>query len=264
MNQTLIPDTLTHHVKADQGVSNLVTAVLSGVALHIFVFNRGEWDIGAPKIPVSLFGVQILLYLFLLFSDPQSSILTALWATTKLSSVVLAGVAASILVYRAFFHRLCRFPGPFGARLSMAYTAAMFTKHPDAFNYIQGLHRQHGDFVRTGVSGTPILASCYELLTSSGPTELSINHPDALNTIHSGQSQCTKGPWYSMLHPFISLFAIRDKAEHSRRRKPWELAFRARGMFTARSLQWNYLNNHSGAGLHAISEQVYYRSPLAD
>ena len=152
MNQTIIPHNLEYLAEADQGAANLITAGLSGVALHILIFSRGEWDIAAPKIPLALLGAQTVVYLLLLFSDPQASVWSALWGVTKISSCLVAGVGTSILVYRAFFHRLNRFPGPFGARLSMGYIAAMFMKHPDAFNYIQNLHQEHGDFVRIGMT----------------------------------------------------------------------------------------------------------------
>ncbi|KAJ5837014.1 benzoate 4-monooxygenase cytochrome P450 [Penicillium robsamsonii] len=194
---------------SNENFARLTTAFGAGIAAHLIIFRRGEWDVAATKIPVGLFILQICIFsYYLLVSGPSTSIYTALWLVGQITLGLIAGITVSILSYRAFFHRLNSFPGPFPARLSMWYVTSLYARNPDAFNTVRGLHQQYGDFVRTG------------------PTELSVNHPDALQAVHSGRSECTKGPWYSMLHPFISLFAIRDKAEHSRRRKPWELAFR--------------------------------------
>ncbi|KAJ5681310.1 benzoate 4-monooxygenase cytochrome P450 [Penicillium maclennaniae] len=194
---------------SNENFLRLMTAFVAGIAAHITIFRRGEWDVAATKIPVGLCLLQSCLFGYYLFvHDPSTPIYTALWLVGQITLGLLAGISVSILSYRAFFHRLNSFPGPFLARLSMWYVTSLYARNPDAFNTVRGLHQHYGDFVRTG------------------PTELSVNHPEALHAVHSGRSECTKGPWYSMLHPFISLFAIRDKAEHSRRRKPWELAFR--------------------------------------
>ena len=69
------------------------------------------------------------------------------------------------------------------------------------------------------------------LLTSSGPSELSINDPKAVVAIHGPQSKCVKGPWYNVLHPAVSLQMIRNKPDHIRRRKVWDRGFSAKGMF---------------------------------
>ncbi|RAK81185.1 cytochrome P450 [Aspergillus fijiensis CBS 313.89] len=194
---------------SDETTARLLTAFAAGIAAHVTIFRLGEWDVAAAKIPASLFLVQFGLFIYyLFFAGPPTAPGTALWLVGQVTAALIAGTSTSILVYRALFHRLNSFPGPFPARLSIWYVTSLYARNPDAFNTIRGLHQRYGDFVRTG------------------PTELSVNHPDALHAVHSGRSECTKGPWYSMLHPFISLFAIRDKAEHSRRRKPWELAFR--------------------------------------
>lgn len=197
---------------SNEDFTRLMTAFVAGIAAHIVIFRRGEWDIDATKIPAGLFILQSCLFIYYIFAhDPPTAPYNALCLVGQITFGLMAGTSVSILSYRAFFHRLNSFPGPFPTRLSMWYITSLYAQIPDAFNAVRQLHRQYGDFVRTG------------------PTELSVNHPDALNAVHSGRSECTKGPWYSMLHPFISLFAIRDKAEHSRRRKPWELAFRPSG-----------------------------------
>lgn len=66
--------------------------------------------------------------------------------------------------------------------------------------------------------------------TLVGPCELSISHPDAINALYSAQSGCIKGPWYDILQPYRSLFGVRDRVEHRRRRKVWHDAFQLTGM----------------------------------
>lgn len=72
-----------------------------------------------------------------------------------------------------------------------------------------------------------IYASSFRSQTKSsplGPTQLSITHPKAIDAIYSAKSPCTKGPFYNILNPRISLHMIRDHKEHSARRKTWDRA----------------------------------------
>lgn len=66
-----------------------------------------------------------------------------------------------------------------------------------------------------------------------GPTELSIADPDAVKAIYSSQAKVSKGPWYTILEPRVSLQMVRNKQEHARRRKVWDQGFSARGMESA-------------------------------
>lgn len=68
------------------------------------------------------------------------------------------------------------------------------------------------------------------MLIRTGPSQLSIIDPKAIEAIYSTKSSCGKGPWYNVLHPRLSLNMLRDKAEHARRRKVWDRGFGARGM----------------------------------
>lgn len=68
-----------------------------------------------------------------------------------------------------------------------------------------------------------------QLLTLSGPSELSISDPDAVQAIYSTQSPTYKGPWYTLLEPRTPLFMARDKTEHARRRKIWDQGFTTKG-----------------------------------
>ncbi|CAK7204871.1 hypothetical protein SEUCBS139899_007633 [Sporothrix eucalyptigena] len=125
---------------------------------------------------------------------------------------VLAGIYGSMLVYRAAFHRLSRFPGPFGARLSNLWITGKSIGKQDKYLVIEDLHKKYGDVVRIG------------------PSELSIVHGAAPDAIHSNRTSCTKGPWYNILHPLESLQMIRVKEAHAVRRKTWDRGFGSKAL----------------------------------
>lgn len=59
-------------------------------------------------------------------------------------------LATSIGVYRLFFHRLRNFPGPWGAKLSRFYAVNLASKGLQYHLQLEKLHKQYGDFIRTG------------------------------------------------------------------------------------------------------------------
>ncbi|KAL2152874.1 hypothetical protein VTH82DRAFT_4029 [Thermothelomyces myriococcoides] len=181
-------------------------AVASGVFAHVAVFRRGEWDVAAP----SVFAVYFLVFASALgfaytgFLGPQFPSYSVI---AQLEALHVAGIYTSMLLYRAFFHRLRKYPGPFLARLTNFYITARSMKKLHLFEEVQKLHEQYGDYVRLG------------------PSELSIAEPEAVKAIYGSQSPCTKGPWYTLLEPRVPLFMARDKQEHARRRKVWDQGF---------------------------------------
>lgn len=65
--------------------------------------------------------------------------------------------------------------------------------------------------------------------SNSGPTEISITDPAAVQIIYGNQSKATKGPWYTLLDPRVCLSFTRDKQEHARRRRVWDQGFSTKG-----------------------------------
>ncbi|RYP10371.1 hypothetical protein DL764_000705 [Monosporascus ibericus] len=193
-------------------------AFICGIILHLAVFRRGEWDLQAAKIATSAVltyaaaTALLVLYGFPAADNGVPSLRAASGAAGALFISGLAGLYGSMLVYRAVFHRLRRFPGPFAARLSNFYQASLYWRAYCLHIEVQKLHRIYGDIVRTG------------------PNELSINDPKALYAIHSSSSPCPKGPWYELLHPCRSLNTIRTHEYHAQRRKAWDLAFSSKGL----------------------------------
>ncbi|KAH6879524.1 benzoate 4-monooxygenase cytochrome P450 [Thelonectria olida] len=185
-----------------------------GIILHLSLFRHGEWDLYTTKLVVALAATQALLTYYLMHYQNDGPVLPlqALTAASKFVFTLMTGVFSSILVYRMAFHRLNTFPGPFVARLSNLFGTSLWLKNYQVYNEIQKLHNKYGDYVRVG------------------PSELSIADPKAFRMIHSNNSPCVKGPWYNVLQPMVSLQMIRNKQEHSRRRKIWDKALNTKAL----------------------------------
>ncbi|KAL3474375.1 cytochrome P450 monooxygenase [Aspergillus californicus] len=181
---------------------------LTGTTTHIILYRIGEWDLKAPSI--------LLTYLFLgvalLAIDRTHALLQESFATLIISHI--AGVYTSMILYRVFFHRLNAFPGPILARISNFYVTFLSAKKLHLYEETDRLHGLYGDYVRLG------------------PTELSITDPDAVVALYGPQAQLSKGPWYHVLHPRVSLQTERDKKEHARRRRVWDQGFSSKALKT--------------------------------
>ncbi|KAK1689370.1 benzoate 4-monooxygenase cytochrome P450 [Colletotrichum godetiae] len=185
-----------------------------GTQLHVFVFRKGEWDKSTTRL-FRNFTLGIGLLTAVLARGAPETFQThaaALRTAGSLTATLIAGIYTSLLVYRAAFHRLNGFKGPFLARLSNLWITSRAVKELHMYTEVQQLHEQYGDIVRIG------------------PTELSINNPKAVLPIHSNRSPCTKGPWYGVLHPMYSLQLVRDKQEHAQRRKSWDRGFSSKAL----------------------------------
>ncbi|KAG6000416.1 hypothetical protein E4U21_005476 [Claviceps maximensis] len=218
----------------------LATAFVLGVLLHVVFFNRGEWDLHTMPIIRRFVGTFVALPIILMIapllldyvpSSSSSSSSSSAFALRSylsllssfslwnrfvfafcLAGCLLLGLFTSILVYRACFHRLNRFPGPFAARLSNFYITRLATRKLQLYREVQNLHQVYGDYVRVG------------------PSEISINDAKAVAAIHSNSSPCGKGPWYNIEQPAVSVHMTRNKDEHTRRRKTWDKAFSTKAL----------------------------------
>ncbi|RAL17616.1 cytochrome P450 [Aspergillus homomorphus CBS 101889] len=176
----------------------LTLGALAGTGIHHSLFINGEWHIQAPAVLVShlgAFGLIILLYS-----------IVAYYGTGY-----LVALFTSITIYRIFFHRLSHFDGPFWARVSKLWHV---WKVRDSKNHIflAGLHAQYGDFIRTG------------------PSEITVVHPDAFMVLDGPQTKCVKAEWYDLLHPGRALVTTRDKKIHAARRRQWNRGFSSRAL----------------------------------
>jgi hypothetical protein len=128
-------------------------AALFGASLHLLAFRVGEWDLYTVKLVLAVpVTVAALTGGFMkLVPDVNNDIWTALGQATALESSVLGGVYASMIIYRAAFHRLNIFPGPFAARLSNFWITSKGAKNMDTYLQVQKLHEKYGDVVRVGM-----------------------------------------------------------------------------------------------------------------
>lgn len=195
----------------------------AGISAHVFYWSRGER--GAKEGRAWVYANLIVNTLALLTTVNNHGRWTSIYAwLLGIGNVFILNICfyvslfASILTYRAFFHRLHHFPGPFSLKLSKFVTGYENLEKNRNFERVWNLHRQYGDIVRTG------------------PQELSILSAGAIDVIYGPSSKCTRGPWYDRLkdsgdftHDY-AVFHMRDPAVHSQRRKAlWDKVFSGRG-----------------------------------
>ncbi|KAI0401622.1 cytochrome p450 monooxygenase [Xylaria palmicola] len=193
------------------------TSFAAGVLLHLFVFRFGEWDLATLKLILGLvlsFPTTVLLITSHVHpSIPHVEGLgPAVQVTSLLFGCFLTGVYTSMTLYRGFFHRLHKFPGPFLARFSSIYLTVRSLRKMQTYKDVQELHAAYGDIVRLG------------------PQELSILRPSAVQAVHATSAPCDKGPFYDMTYPFLSLQTIRSKADHAPVRKVWDRGFSTKSL----------------------------------
>lgn len=119
-------------------------AGLVGVAAHQVVFRHGEWN---AESHIILSGHALALLAGLATAAFRGSSYAEVF---QVAGCYFAGLYMSMLTYRAFFHRLSRFPGAFGARLSKLWMVRRSLRKLHMFKEIQDLHAQYGDYVRVG------------------------------------------------------------------------------------------------------------------
>ena len=129
--------------------AKLCIAAAAGILSHNLIFIRNEHHIQAPQ----LFRFFLLLSLFLFIGEARIWALSdsgqAIRASTLIVLSYSASLFTSIAIYRVFFHKLRKFPGPIGARVSKFWHVGKLLRQPN-FQVLDDLHQQYGDFVRTG------------------------------------------------------------------------------------------------------------------
>jgi hypothetical protein len=205
----------------------LATASVTGVALHLFFFKNVEVD----KRPVSTAASFIAAYplIFVILPEISNEYDGVFWRLVVSSLTwwcLVISLFSSILIYRALFHPLKRFPGPFNARLSKFWTLKQVVESKLRWwKILDQLHEQYGDYVRTGE--TPLQLSARRRLmnfVTLGPRELVIFDPAALTPVLGFASITGKGPFYDSMETSVN--TSRDKEFHRKRRKIWDNAFK--------------------------------------
>ncbi|KAH8427329.1 uncharacterized protein LDX57_005043 [Aspergillus melleus] len=186
-----------------------VLAGVVGVASHAGYFRRGEHHL----YPLRYVKWHALVFIAILVVARVARV--PLYDSVKtaggLSFAYLIGLYTSLLVYRAHYHPLRSFPGPYGARLSGLWFSINLRDRP-AFRKLYELHEEYGPVVRVG------------------PSELSIADPEAVDLIYGFRSRCSKGSFYDNGHPMLSLHSHRSRAAHDQRRRIWSTGFGDRAL----------------------------------
>lgn len=120
-----------------------------GVFSHLAYWMHGEHHAAAPRIALAFLLEPIGLVTFL-FGYAGLSMFEALRLVTVTWWAYVALVWMSMFIYRAFFHRLGGYSGPFFARLSKFWHFSKVMK-VDNYKQLDKLHARYGPYVRTGV-----------------------------------------------------------------------------------------------------------------
>lgn len=131
----------------------------------------------------------------------------AIKTITFVGAAFLAGLYSTLLVWRAFFNPLNKFPGPFGARISSFWWSFRVGTSSHAFLKVQELHAQYGPYLRIGSN------------------DMAIADPKAVNLIYGPNSKCRKSITYDIDKPMVSMHTDRSREAHDKRRRIWSPAF---------------------------------------
>ncbi|KAI8935075.1 hypothetical protein NX059_007670 [Plenodomus lindquistii] len=192
---------------------NLILAFLSGVSAHLALFIRGEWHMSTPQIVVA--HSLIASTLVYLLADSINAIPLALLEVSELAMLYFIGLFTSMTIYRLFFHPISHFPGPKLAAVTK-FWHVYHIRDSRNFLFLQRLHHKYGTFVRTG------------------PNEISIFHPAAIQLLDGWMNTNTKDVWYDVLHPRSSAIFTRDELDHRDRRKVWTQSLSTKAMDSLR------------------------------
>ena len=187
----------------------LALASTAGILTHLGLFRRGEYHLRAPVI-VRIYLLLPLAILFVRFRFLDRSFQNALVVTFLISVSYAITLFSSLIIYRLAFHRLHSFPGPSLAKVTKFYHM-WNVRNYDQYLFLDRLHRQYGDYVRTG------------------PNEITIFSPEAILKVLGPASRCSKSPWWDMMWPQLSMVTTRSKPMHDSRRRAWDMGFSTSG-----------------------------------
>lgn len=145
------------------------------------------------------------------FNDLTGNFGDAVDLTVVMAASYFASLFTSITMYRLFFHQTRHFPGP---RMAAVTKLWHIWNIRDSTNWIfmQKLYERYGQFVRTG------------------PNEISIFHPRAIQLLDGWMNHNTKDIWYDVLQPRSSAIFTRDELDHKYRRKVWTQSLSSKAM----------------------------------
>lgn len=191
---------------SDFGAVACIATLLAPIS-HILLWMRLDLDSGSHQLLV-LANLAVLLPPIALYIR-GAAFFDAVLVTLTADICYAVPLLASIFLYRAFFHPLRRYPGPFWARISVFWKVKHFqASNFQAYRVIDELHAKYGDVVRLG------------------PRQLSINDPSAYQAVYGASSECHRV--HMLEHIRKNLQSLADPAEHHARRKVWDHGLNAK------------------------------------
>ncbi|EKV09937.1 hypothetical protein PDIG_28250 [Penicillium digitatum PHI26] len=189
-------------------------AITAGLLAHQLVFIHGEWHLKGPSVVVIHVLVLGLLHAKHLVDHGNTQI--SLVQTISLATCYLSSLFTSMTAYRLMFHRLKHFPGPKLAGITKLWHV---WKCRDSRGHLvlQDWYEKYGELVRTG------------------PSEITIFHPEAYEAMDGSDNRNTRSDWYDLLYPRVSSIFTRDRELHHERRKMWEQALSRKGVVNCRA-----------------------------
>jgi hypothetical protein len=125
-----------------------IVAATLGVASHLGYFIHGEHHMQSTRILAFFVVAPLLLFVTTSRYTERNSYPEAGKLTAVATSSYLTALTTSILIYRAFFHRLRNFPGPFSAKLSKVTHVFRIAKNSRNYILAEQMFKQYGQFVR--------------------------------------------------------------------------------------------------------------------
>jgi hypothetical protein len=125
-----------------------LVSIAVGVCFHACIRNL-EIDYRLWRL-TAIYAIFVVALIVAYIEICQHSFSLALIKTVLVSASFSTGLAGSIVLYRLLFHRLKNFPGPLGAKISKFYAVSVSAKSLQYHLELENMHREYGDFVRTG------------------------------------------------------------------------------------------------------------------
>ncbi|TRX93374.1 hypothetical protein FHL15_005649 [Xylaria flabelliformis] len=120
---------------------DVFSVAICGVLSHLLIFIHGEWHMQAPK----LFTIYSILapVLFVASNNVGDGIHTHFTHTALLISSYAVGLFTSMTIYRRYFYRLRKFPGPWAAGITKLWHVWQ-CRHGQNFLVIEKLWQRYG------------------------------------------------------------------------------------------------------------------------
>jgi hypothetical protein len=120
-----------------------------GIVTHFVLLKHVELEIYLFQF----LGASILSFLVLIYyhSSKGDTSATASSAQGVAETICfVTGIFSSMAIYRLFFHRIHKFPGPFWAKLTRFYALRLSAKNVQYHVELERMHEKYGEFIRTG------------------------------------------------------------------------------------------------------------------